>query len=415
MAILAARQGDRRPKAQEAFWQGTLGYPQAVVLVCFAFGLGLALHGLIGYRIPTLQNPVIWLIALSAPVSLVAGRIGRKNRVVHWLSGIPMAVCVTVAVGLLALVGGVVPQSTIQERFHAETIWASWPFLLLVTLMVANLLGSVGKRCWPLTYTNFVYLAAHAGLAIAIIGGAVSALLLERDVMVLFPGQATDKAMKPDGAMVNMPFSIELKEFHLKTFPPVLALATLDPKSEGGIALKPGEAFVKSGLVTKIGDVQIRVKRYYPKAIYAAKGWQEAPWKTAAPAALIEATLPNGTTHSGWVSCGAVDAPQEHLRIAEELAIVMPGPRPKEFRSDIRVVDGGRSEETSVKVNEPLNRRGWTVYQLSYDDKAGAASAYSTLEVVRDPGIGVVYFGMGLLVLGSCLHLWNGVSKGRGA
>ena len=64
-----------------------------------------------------------------------------------------------------------------------------------------------------------------------------------------------------------------------------------------------------------------------------------------------------------------------------------------------------------MKVNSPIQRGPYTIYQLSYDDKAGAASAYSTLEIVRDPGIQVVYIGMGLMVLGSMLHLFNGVSK----
>lgn len=407
----AARSENRQQaQQQEAFWQGTLGYPQAVVLIAFVFLLGLALHATIGYRLPAQSNPVMWLMAVAIPVSLVAGRIGRKNRVVHWLTGIPIAVCVTVAVGLLAFVGGVVPQRLIQEQFHAESIWASWPFLLMVDLMLVNIVGSVGKRCWPLNYTNVVYLTSHAGLAIAIIGGAFSSLMLERDVVVLFPGQPTQLAVKPDGSTVDLGFSIELKEFHLNTFPPVLAIATLDPAAQGGVRVEPGEDFVKAGTTTELAGYRVEIKEYLPKAIYAADGWKAAPWKTAAPAALIEATLPDGTKKSGWVSSGAVDAPQEHLRLAEEVAVVMPEPRPKEFRSDVKVAASGTTEETSIKVNEPITRNGWTIYQLSYDDKAGAASAYSTLEAVKDPGIGIVYLGMGLMVAGSCLHLWNGMS-----
>ncbi len=404
-------------KVKEAFWQGSLGYPHAVVLAGYLVAVGVALHATIGYRIPPMLNPVMWLLALAVPGSLIAGRVGRKNRVIHWLTGIPVAVVVTSAVGILGLVGGIVPLQTLQEQFQVESVWVSWPFVLLVALMLVNLVGSVGKRCWPINYTNVVYFTTHAGLAIAIIGGAGSSLFLERDIIVLFHGQPTTVAVKKDNTEVKLPFEITLNEFVLTSFPPVLALAELDPKVEGGVDVTPGEDLLKEGLTTDVAGYKIKVKKYLPKAIFGADGWQAAPWKTAPPAAELAVTTPKGETFEGWVSCGSVDAPPNHIRLGETSAIVMPDPRPKEFRSDITIKNGAGEEKHTIKVNEPITRDGWTLYQLSYDQKMGAASQYSTLEAVRDPGIGVVYFGMGLLILGSVLHLWNGVgsTNGRGS
>lgn len=393
------------------FWDGTLGYSHAVVVVCMTLLVGLGLHATIGYRIPFAQQPLAWLLAALVPLSLVTGRLARKNRVMHWVTGIPVAVVVTTAIGVLALIGGIVPASVIQERFHAESMWSCWPFLLLMELMVINLVGSVGKRCVPFTYANFIYVTTHAGLAISIIGGAVSALLLERNVVVLFPGTPESKAMRSDGTYAALPFSIELKDFVLESFPPVLAVASLDPKAEGGVDLKQGEDLVQSGQTQRLHGHSIKIVEFLPKAIFTSKGWQSAPWKTAAPAAKLRVTSPDGTHKSGWVSCGSIDAPQMHLEVAEHVAIVMLDPRPKSFTSQVRINEGGKTTEAAIKVNEPIQRQGWTIYQLSYDSKAGAASQYSTLEVVRDPGINAVYFGMGLLVLGTCLHLWKGVSN----
>ncbi|MCU0316420.1 MAG: cytochrome c biogenesis protein ResB [Fimbriimonadaceae bacterium] len=400
------------PKQQvkEGFWQGTLGYPQAVVLTFFLFALGMALHILVGYNLPYTMNPVAWLMAFVVPASLVAGRIGRKNQVIHWLTGIPVAVSSTVAVGLLSLVGGVVPLSVLQTSFKVESVWVSWPFVLMVDLMLVNLVGSIGKRCWPLTAVNVRYLANHAGLAIAIIGGAASALFLQREVMVLFPGRPSSVSIAKDGTESRLPFEIELTEFTLNSFPPTLALAKLDPSASDGFTLTPSEDFLASGVNTSLDGYKISVDKYYEKAVYGANGWTQAPWKTAAPAALITVTAPDGRKSSGWVSSGAIDAPQEHLKVNDTVAIVMPTPRPKEFRSDIIVREGGKETRRVLKVNEPISLGAYTVYQLSYDSKAGAASAYSTLEVVRDPGIGVVYLGLGLMLLGSVLVLWNGVS-----
>jgi len=399
---------------REAFWQGSLGYPHAVVLIAFLIAVSVALHATIGYKLPVSANPVLWLMALVVPASLVAGRVGRKDRVIHWLTGIPVAVTITAAVGILALIGGIVPARIFQERFHVESMWVSWPFLLTVDLMLVNLVGSVGKRCWPLNYTNIVYLASHAGLAIAIIGGACSSLFLERDVIPLFPGKPTNRAIRADGSSNALPFTLELKEFILESFPPTLAVAKLDAAAEGGMSIDPGEDFMKKGLHTKVGVYQVEVLDFIPKAILTPQGWRAAPWKTAAPAVHIAVHLPGGSTTKGWVSSGAMDAPQSHLKIDDTIAIVMPEPRPKEFRSHVTVKEGGTARDETIKVNSPITRGGWTLYQLSYDADAGAASQYSTIEAVRDPGIGFVYFGMGLMVLGSCLHLWSGVSSTGG-
>lgn len=394
------------------FWQGALGYPQAVVLAVTLFLLGLALHATVGDRLPLKANPVAWLMAAAVPVMLVLGRTHRTHRVVHWLTGIPVAVTSTTTVGILALVGGVVPQDVVQQRFGAESVWVSWPFLLQVELMLLNLVGSVGKRSWPLNYTNIVYLTNHAGLAIAIIGGAISALYLERNIVVLFPGQPTNFAYTKEGETIPLPFELTLQEFHLDSFPPVLAIARLDPTAPDGVTSKASEDFVAQGQTISVDGHSIKVEKFLPKAIFAGGEFKAAPWKSAAPAAFLTVTKPNGEKTTGWVCAGSVDVPAEYIRLGDATALLMPEPRPKEFRSDLvlrhKNQDPAQATKHTIKVNSPLTIGDTTVYQLSYDDKAGAASAYSTLEVVTDRGLWYVYAGFFLMLAGSALHLWNG-------
>ncbi|MCG9895072.1 MAG: cytochrome c biogenesis protein ResB [Fimbriimonadaceae bacterium] len=398
------------PRDSEAFWQGRLGYSQAVVVCAVAFAFGMAMHASIGYRLPATLNPFVWLMALAVPVSLVVGRVGRHNRIVHWLTGIPMAVTTTTAVGILALIGGVVPESWFQQRMGVESMWGSWPFLVLVDLMMVNLCGSVGKRIWPLTYSNIVYQMSHLGLAISIAGGAIGAVTLERHIMVLFPGQPMTIAYARDESEIKLPFEVELKEFQMDFFPPQAALARLDPSYEDGFDLVPYGGFLGQGTSHRIAEDKVEVQQFRDGAVYAGdEGWKHAPWKTTGPAAKVKVTLPDGTGETGWIAAGAADTPQSHLRISDGLALVMLDPKPKEFRSLITIRHQGREIKKTLKVNEPITVEGWTLYQLSYDDKAGKASAYSTLEVVRDHGLPVVYLGMALMVLGACLHLWNGV------
>ncbi|MFN3963538.1 MAG: hypothetical protein ACK4NQ_11225, partial [Fimbriimonadaceae bacterium] len=62
-----------------------------------------------------------------------------------------------------------------------------------------------------------------------------------------------------------------------------------------------------------------------------------------------------------------------------------------------------------VGVNEPIKVKGYDIYQFSYDEEAGPASAYSVVEVVRDSSLPIVYAGIFALLIGSLMHLWNGV------
>lgn len=398
-----------RSAPREGFWEGRLGYAHSAVLATVFFVFGCALHAVVGYSLPVHLSPFGWLIAGMVVASALAGRVWRKHRVAVWLFGIPTAVASTVSVVVMGIFGGIVPQSFVQQRLGVESVWASWPFLMLVSLMLVNLVGSVGKRVWPLSYVNIVYLMSHLGLAVAIIGGALGGALMERGLLVLFPGQQVSVADVRTGGHFDLPFWVSLREFQLESFAPVLAVAQLDPKAEEGFRLTPGEDFVAAGSEASIAGVSYRVDEYLPLAVRTGSGWQAAPWKSAAPAARVTAKLSDGKTVSGWVSCGSTDAPSEHLELADGVALLMPDPRPKRFASEVEIKGVGNR---TIEVNKPVTVQGYTLYQVSYDDKAGAASAYSVVEAVHDRALPVVYSGIGLMLFGACLHLWNGVGRG---
>ena len=72
-----------------------------------------------------------------------------------------------------------------------------------------------------------------------------------------------------------------------------------------------------------------------------------------------------------------------------------------QFISRVGVVEDGRTVLTkTVQMNDPLKYRGYTFYQSSYDAEAGAASRYTVLSVSRDPGVGFIYIGFGMLTVG---------------
>ncbi len=70
----------------------------------------------------------------------------------------------------------------------------------------------------------------------------------------------------------------------------------------------------------------------------------------------------------------------------------------KHFTSKLRIEENGQTvAEKTIRVNDPLKYKGYVIYQSSYDPEAGA---FSGLQIVKDPGIPVVYAGFGALCFG---------------
>lgn len=77
-------------------------------------------------------------------------------------------------------------------------------------------------------------------------------------------------------------------------------------------------------------------------------------------------------------------------------------PMIKEYRSRVRVADenGGGETTADIKVNSPFSHRGYTFYQAGYDRDN---PKFTSLEVVRNPGVGFVFAGFLLLNAGLVL------------
>ncbi len=92
---------------------------------------------------------------------------------------------------------------------------------------------------------------------------------------------------------------------------------------------------------------------------------------------------------------------------------------PKEYSSDVRVIDRGATAATDVtaaskiSMNEPLHHGGITFYQASYED-AQPRPTVSIFSVNRDPGRELKYWGSLLLVFGCILLFARNYWRKRG-
>jgi hypothetical protein len=88
------------------------------------------------------------------------------------------------------------------------------------------------------------------------------------------------------------------------------------------------------------------------------------------------------------------------VRLSETTALVLSEQEEniRDYLSTLSVIDGGRTVLTrTVEVNHPLAYGGYSFYQSNYDpDRPG----WTGLEVVRDPGMTLVYLGLLVLLAG---------------
>ncbi|MFH1577929.1 MAG: cytochrome c biogenesis protein ResB, partial [Candidatus Omnitrophota bacterium] len=79
--------------------------------------------------------------------------------------------------------------------------------------------------------------------------------------------------------------------------------------------------------------------------------------------------------------------------------------RIKDFKSRLRVIEDEEVILTkTIEVNHPLKFRGYTFYQSSYDPEQ---LNWTGLQVVKDPGVALVYLGFILLNIGIILVFYT--------
>ncbi len=88
------------------------------------------------------------------------------------------------------------------------------------------------------------------------------------------------------------------------------------------------------------------------------------------------------------------------VRLSETLAVVLSEQEEniKDFLSTLSVIDGGKTVLTkTIEVNDPLTYGGYSFYQSNYDPNR---PGWTGLQVVRDPGMNLVYAGLIVLLAG---------------
>ncbi|MDN3515021.1 MAG: cytochrome c biogenesis protein ResB [Candidatus Brocadia sp.] len=140
---------------------------------------------------------------------------------------------------------------------------------------------------------------------------------------------------------------------------------------------------------------QVMVSNYFPSFDFKREVIKKSD-EVKSPAIHVEVEGPSGKIDD-WLFANnqyATWYPDNNFALVYEST----GESIKHFTSKLRIEENGQIvAEKTIRVNDPLKHKGYVIYQSSYDPEIGA---FSGLQIVKDPGIPVVYTGFGALCFG---------------
>lgn len=286
------------------------------------------------------------------------------------------------------------PSGTLSQQ---NDVFHAWYFTLILILLSLNVAACTIKRL-KAGYKLRPSVVLHLGIIIILIGAAIGAVFGVKGELKIYEGEMKYSFVSRKNDVVPLGFGIALDDFILERYSAsdgeaVIARIENDP-SEYSFPIATGKRH-------QVGNsgYYIEMLKYLPDFVIDVEG-KEADTRSQEPnnpALLIKVDGPNGAEER-WVfakfpnfTTGNDKSIMLHYHSAPSSV--------KEFKSKLRIIEDNETvAEKTIEVNDPLRYKGYAFYQSSYDSQE---MRWSGLQVVNDPGVGAVYFGFAILIIGT--------------
>ena len=337
------------------------------------------------------------LLCLFVVVAAVLFLLRGKSYAIRFLSSygsavacLVYAVALTVVMGLTRQVPAGMPS---QDVLGLTRMLGFWPFVLIYVWMALILSQVVLLSLKGLAWKRLPVFLFHLGLLVVLLCASLGSADMQRLKMMVGKDTPEWRALDDMGKIHELPVAIQLLDFNIEEYPSKLLLVDND---SGSVVRTDNLMGWRVQILKKMEEsapMMTRDTTYYMT-------WRQ-PGNVRAW--LVRATSPDGKTlRQGWVTCGSYRFPMQLLKVNAQYSIAMAEPEPMRYTSHVQILtQSGKNIITSIEVNHPFSVDGWRIYQYSYDEKMGRWSEISVLELVRDPWLPVVYFGILLLALGA--------------
>lgn len=381
---------------------------------------------------------------------------GLEGFVLSRLASLKFALVVVVLIALACVAGTLIPQGAQVAAYVARhpdarrtlevlsalgltRVYYSWWFVSLLFAFTASLAACTVRRCAMIRHTTGMGLLrlvgsiiTHISLMLVLTGGLVRVLWGQKGGLVLHEGEVVRNVTRGDGTLIELPFSVRLAKFELEFYeesrPPrgadrlYVQWPDKNLKDDFPVALNVEHPVVPADAPAGAEPAfMITALRYVPDFVIDPSSG-EAMSRSEVPSnpAVFVSVIGGGSTNTQWVfarfpdfnsSGEAADMPLQFRFVSAQAPMAMGRQAPiKAFKSTLDVLENDAVVLTkTIAVNAPFTYRGYTFYQTSYDPND---LTWSSLQVVNDPGVPIVYGGFILMMAGLtmvfCVGPWLG-------
>lgn len=323
-------------------------------------------------------------------------------------------------------------------------VFSSWWFLGLLGLFAASLAVCTQRRCTAAVRVKgrarrraVGSVLTHVSLLLILAGGVIRGMWGERGYLEFREGETRRDFIVAD-TRVPLPFAVHLADFETEHYARpegqeeiVIRSEELqvvwpekDVRSSFPVQLNTTQWVIPEGATAGEGDaLAVRVLRRVPDFVIDT-GTREVTSRSDIPrnpAVLVEA-IQAASTNKQWLfakypdfdmhtSDGHGGGPLPFKLRYHVDARVPPPPKVKDYRSTLKILEGETVvREKTIEVNAPLSYRGYTFYQSGFNPRD---PQWTSLQVVRDPGVPLVYAGFALMVIGLTMVFYVYPTGGR--
>lgn len=370
------------------------------------------------------------------------GKPGKSAtaKLIDTLASVKFAVGVVVVIAVVCIAGTLLPQGADvaaylrrypdaagrMELFGSlglTHVFHSWWFIGLLCLLASTMMVCSSRRFNTVRRTTgyargraLGSMLTHISMLLILAGGVVRGIWGQKGYIELREGDTKAQFVVENGE-TPLPFALHLSKFEIETDTPQDKTDTDDgnhlliawPDRNLKVSLP-----IKVDVDQQFADFHIKILKYVPDFVIdmATKEVTSRSDEPRNPAILVAVDGPTYRNHR-WMFAkfpdfvmhtpdGEPTGPCPLEMVYEDRAAARPrvidGPI-KNFRSTLDVVEGDDAvvQGRILEVNSPFTYKGYTFYQAGYnpDDLT-----YTSLEVVKDPGVKIVYAGFSLLIVG---------------
>lgn len=369
-------------------------------------------------------------------------------RLVDRLASIKFAVSVVIIIAVACIAGTLIPQGADVAKYlrHypdaagrmelfgklglTHVFYSIWFIGLLGTLAASvavcstRRFATVRRTSGYARYRALGSMLTHISILLILAGGVIRGKWGEKGYIELREGE-TNAQVVTENSTKSLPFAIHLTKFEIETYDQAggdVDRATPTGNSNGGdeVLVSWPEKNLKAALPVKVGveqafgEFKITILKYLPDFIVDMQTREVSSRSNEPrnPAILVAVNGPTYQNHR-WLFAKFPDfdmhtkdsqstGPSPLQMVYESLGAETPrtmlmGPI-KSFKSTLELVEGETVVgHRVVEVNSPFSYKGYTFYQAGYnpDDLS-----YTSLQVVKDPGVAVVYSGFVFMIAG---------------